>query len=65
MTPNEAILAIKANINGDIEDLVTQWCNASEVEVDETGDIWIANPMAGHWLDDERKAAFVAWCEAQ
>lgn len=68
MTTNEAILNIKSIVEADgrtIEGLVTEWCNASEVEVDEKGDIWIANPQRGHWLDDERKAKFVAWCEAQ
>jgi hypothetical protein len=68
MTTNEAILTIKANVESDggsIEDLVTEWCNASEVEVSDNGDIWIAKPQTGHWLNDERKAEFVAWCEAQ
>lgn len=46
-------------------DLVTQWCNASEVQIDGQGNIWIANPMRGHWLDDEAKAEFIAWVNAQ
>ena len=63
MTTNEAILAIRTNADEPIEALVTQWCNASEVEVDDKGDIWIAVPQTGHWLSDERKAEFVAWYE--
>lgn len=64
MTINAEILAIKANVES-IEQLVTEWCNASEVEVDDKGDIWIANPQRGHWLSDERKAEFVDWCARQ
>ena len=66
MTINETVLAIVANTsNEDACALVTEWCNASEVEIDDQGDIWIANPQSGHWLDEDRKAEFVAWCEAQ
>ena len=68
MTANEAILAIRSNADADgnkIEDLVTEWCNASEVTVDDSGDIWIAKPQTGHWLGDDSKAEFVAWCNAQ
>ncbi|MBA5779547.1 hypothetical protein H2509_20645 [Stappia sp. F7233] len=67
MTTNEAILTIKANVEADgrtIEEFVTEWCNASEVEVSEDGNIWIANPQRGHWLSEDLKAEFVAWCEA-
>ncbi|OHV85970.1 hypothetical protein [Ensifer sp. LCM 4579] len=66
MTTNEAILEIVANTS--LEEacgFVTEWCNASEVEIDESGNIWIANPMTGHWLDEEKKAQFVAWANAQ
>ncbi len=68
MTVNSEILAIKSNVEADglaIERLVTEWCNASEVEVDDKGDIWIANPQRGHWLSEKRKAEFVEWCNRQ
>lgn len=62
-TTNTAILKIVANTSMEEAcSLVTQWCNASEVEIDDKGDIWIANPQRGHWLSDERKAEFVAFC---
>lgn len=64
MTSNEFILATVANIGmEDAANIVTEWSNASEVEIDEAGDIWIANPQTGHWLDANKKAEFVAWCE--
>lgn len=66
MTTNEAILEIVANTSNDEAcGFVTEWCNASEVEIDDKGDIWIANPQRGHWLSDADKAEFVAWCERQ
>lgn len=65
MTNNEYILATVANTSiEEARDLVTEWCNATEVEIDDAGNIWIANPQAGHWLDDDTKAEFVKWCES-
>lgn len=65
MTNNETILTIVANtsIEETIE-LVAAWSNAAEVEIDAAGDIWIANPQTGHWLSEDEKAKFIAWCEA-
>lgn len=68
MNINKQVLTIKSNTAGDdytIVDAVKEWANCNEAEVDEKGDIWICGPQRGHWLDDERKAEFVAWCEAQ
>mgnify|MGYP003452726851 FL=1 len=67
-TTNEAILNLKSIVEADgrtIGELVTEWCNASDVEVDDDGGIWIANPQRGHWLDEDERAEFVAWCERQ
>lgn len=64
MTSNEYILVIVANTSAqEACALVTGWCNASEVEIDDAGDIWIADPQTGHWLDDDKKAEFVNWCK--
>jgi hypothetical protein len=62
-SPNAAILEIKAEC--DVVALVTEWCNASEVSVDDEGDIWIANPQTGHWLSEKRKAEFVDWVRSR
>ena len=65
-TINAEILSIKSTLDDvTIEALVTEWCNAAEVEVDDKGDIWIANPQSGHWLSDEKKTEFVEWCRKQ
>lgn len=58
---NEQVLAIKANAD-DATALVTEWANCHEAEFDDEGGIWIANPQRGHWLDDDQRAEFVAWC---
>jgi hypothetical protein len=50
MNTNQQILAIKSNTAGDEYTIV-----------DAVIDIWISNPQRGHWLDEERKAEFVAW----
>jgi len=64
-SPNEAIRMIREYADQPIEDLVAEWSNHSEVEVDEDGDIWVANPGTGHWLSEDAKAKFVDWCESR
>lgn len=65
MTINETILTIVANTSiEEAQDLVRQWRNVEEAEIDAAGDIWVANPQTGHWLDDDAKARFIAWCKA-
>lgn len=64
-TMNEVIRMIRKHADRPIEELVAEWSNQSEVEVDEDGDIWVAYPGAGRWLDEYAKANFVDWCEAR
>lgn len=52
-------------ITRDDADLVREWMNCREADIDEQGDVWIAEPMTGHWLDDADKAAFQAWRDEQ
>lgn len=63
MTVNATILAIRNNC--DIADYVRTWANCHDVGISDAGEIWIANPQTGHWLDDDAKAAFVAWFAEQ
>lgn len=44
---------------------IKEWLNCREVDIDADGDVWVADPMVGHWLRDERKLEYVAWREAQ
>lgn len=35
----------------EFRDLVCEFFNCREADVDDQGEIWIANPQNGHWLD--------------
>ena len=47
-----------------ITDGIMEWANCREADCDGDGDIWIADPQAGHWLDRDKLADFIAWVEA-
>ncbi len=50
---------------GDVtpDDLLAEFSNAKTASVDADGSLYIADPMTGHYLDDEAAARFVAWLE--
>ena len=55
---------IKTAIENDKETLINgimTLYNCREADVDEDGNIWIANPQTGHWLDEDGLAC-VARC---
>lgn len=37
---------------------VAQWNNTTENDIDDKGDIWVANPQTGHWLNDDHLVEF-------
>lgn len=47
------------------EPLIREWLNCLDVSVDNDGDVWVADPMTGHWLSPERRAEYIAWREGQ
>lgn len=47
----------------DMADLVCEKFNCGEAEFDEAGNIWIADPQTGHWLDADGLAEVVAFVE--
>ena len=47
------------------EPLIAEWKNCRAVSVDADGDVWIADPCAGHWLSGEKKAEFLAWRDSR
>ncbi|HFL6170866.1 TPA: hypothetical protein ACPIDV_000461 [Pseudomonas aeruginosa] len=49
------------SITKDDEESIREWLNCEVAEVDSSGDVWVATPMVGHWLSDERKAEFIEW----
>jgi hypothetical protein len=42
-------------------DLVVQWCNAEQADIDEYGDVWVSGSTGGNWLNDDKLAEFVEW----
>jgi len=61
MTLNEAVAAIKLYAD-DACTVVREWANCRECEITDDGEIWISDPQRGHWLDEDAKSEFVAWC---
>lgn len=51
--------AISANSHRSICNLVREFFNVAEADIDADGDIWICNPCNGSWLDDDRRADFL------
>lgn len=64
MTLNDAVLAIRENAD-DALALVSEWANSRECEITDAGEIWLGDPQLRHWLKEDSKAEFVAWCQAQ
>lgn len=51
-----------AELNGhNPVDLVKEFFNCTEAEIDKEGDIWIANPQTGHWLREDEKEKLMSW----
>ena len=70
MTINKRILNAKRDVDnnnetGEMVNLVKQRYNCSEADIDSNGDIWIADPMTGHWLSDDDKAELLDWIAKQ
>jgi hypothetical protein len=55
----------EAMIPGALEMLVREWANCEEASIDDEGDIWIANPQTGHWLNADDLATFATWTGEQ
>jgi len=47
------------------EPYIMEWLNCHEASVDADGDVYVADPMQGHWLSNEKKAEYIAWRESQ
>jgi len=53
MTSREWIQAAIENDKAGLIDGIKFLYNCYEADVDDDGDIWIAGPQAGHWLDED------------
>lgn len=53
MANKERILAALEFGKAELIDGIRHIFNCREADVDNDGDIWIAGPMRGHWLDED------------
>lgn len=53
MTDKDVIKEALENDREALIDGISQIYNCREVDVDETGAVWIADPQTGHWLDED------------
>lgn len=53
MTNQEWIKAAAENDRDALIDGIKRIYNCHEADVDAEGGVWIANPQAGHWLDED------------
>ena len=65
MTINEARSIISTCRSDELVGAVKEWANCQEADIDEAGDIWIANPQTGHWLGEDKLIEFAEWCQKQ
>lgn len=59
ITVEQAREIIKAAPRNKAIDAAMRFANCQDADVDGDGDVWIANPCTGHWLDAE-KLCFLA-----
>lgn len=62
MTADQAraniLQAIKLAGRETILDQIVQWNNTTDNDINEAGEVWVANPQRGHWLDNDRLVEF-------
>lgn len=59
------LLAIENAGRDEILDKIAQWNNTTDNDIDADGNVWVANPQTGHWLDDDHLIEFAAFLAAQ
>jgi hypothetical protein len=65
MNVQEAHKLICNNDHEDTIEAIKTWANCQEAEIDDAGDIWIANPQTGHWLHSDKVIEFCEWLKKQ
>lgn len=64
ITVDEAKAIIKALPKDKAIDYAQRFANVTEADVDDEGDVWVANPCAGHWLDGDKLCLLAEGIEA-
>ncbi len=65
ITEDAARAIIKAANREYVIDAAKRFANVEEADVDDLGDVWVANPCAGHWLKDDKLCLFAEGVEAK
>jgi hypothetical protein len=58
------LLAIENAGRDEILGKIVEWNNTTDNDIDTDGDVWVANPQAGHWLNDDRLIEFAVYIAA-
>lgn len=45
-------------------DAAKRFANVTEADVDDAGDVWVANPCTGHWLKGDKLCALAEGIQA-
>lgn len=43
---------------------IVQWNNTTDNDIDAEGNVWVANPQTGHWLNDDHLIEFAIFLAA-
>lgn len=43
---------------------IVQWNNTTENDIDANGNVWVANPQTGHWLNEDHLIEFATFLAA-
>jgi hypothetical protein len=52
------LLAVENAGRDEILGKIVEWNNTTANDIDAEGDVFVANPQAGHWLNDDRLIEF-------
>ena len=55
------LLAVKNAGRDEILGKIVEWNNTTANDINAEGDVWVSNPQAGHWLNDDRLIEFAVF----
>jgi len=55
------LLAVKNAGRAEVLGKIVAWNNTTDNDIDADGDVWVANPQTGHWLNDDRLIEFAVF----
>lgn len=52
------VAAVEIAGRDEVMDAIVQFNNTTDNDISADGNVWVAAPQTGHWLDDEQLIAF-------